>query len=851
MDRLGTTTAANRGSTNHNQQANFNMVSGIGQYHTNEPGKSNPTPYLSIDLDGIRALVDNPQQVDKSQAQWLIPSPHPSRNFKEQEQHGQYPMLWADLDTNPPDQAMLAPIIEGLILGADYEIYSSRSATAANMKCRVLIPLTGALDYSRWAIAQSVFNDLLETCVIKCDRANERAAQLCYLPNRGEFYQSTSRRNGQFFDLRAWDGSIDSKIKTINDERLAAEAKKQASEARRATLDLSGTPGVVAAFNQAYTVEEWLLKAGYDQQGNSFRYPESESGSYSATVLDGRVNALSPNDPLYTGSGAHDAFSVFTVLFHGGDTSAAMKDAGDNWLAIGGVSYNKAKQIDWAKNNANHFLAAKPHNAMANMTPATFNGRTNLPVNPGAIDARDGTQDTRPLTEIGNAQRLLDEHGDNIRYVHDAKAWLHWRDSAWHWDADGAITRQLAVALPNQIYNEGVYHIAEGNLFAKHARASAQKTTINAAVSLLSDFEHVRLSVSAVDADVFKVGLDNAKQVLDLRTGEICPARQDDYITKSLRVVGLGEPLKAIRWREFLNQIFNADAELIKWVQRWCGYLLTGDTSEHFLIFCFGSGANGKSVFADTLRFIMGDYARVIATETLTESKRSAGGATPDLAELIGARMALSSETEDGAALAESLIKNMVSGDTMTARNLYSAPMQFKPQFKLMMLGNHKPMVRGGDYGIWRRIRLVPFTRTFKASKRDRRLSEKLQEEAPHILAWMLEGCIEWQKRGLSDTPETVKQATGDYKEEQDIIGCWLDECCLQSRTAEASASDLYLNYKLWAERNGLRPYSNTALGRKLSERGFVKRKSHGVIRWEGVAPDPARGIFSHCAVAS
>ena len=202
----------------------------------------------------------------------------------------------------------------------------------------------------------------------------------------------------------------------------------------------------------------------------------------------------------------------------------------------------------------------------------------------------------------------------------------------------------------------------------------------------------------------------------------------------------------------------------------------------------------------------------------------------------------------DGAALAESLIKSLVSGDTMTVRKLYTAPVQFTPQFKLMMLGNHKPIIKGNDHGIWRRVRLIPFNRTFKPEERDAGLTDKLKAEAPHILAWMVEGCMDWQKHGLSDTPKTIKDATGSYQEEQDLIGNWLSECCDLSPMNEAPSTEIYARYKNWCMDNGLKPSSSVALGRRLGERGFIGRRSNGVTRWAGIAvlPSPT-ATYSSC----
>ncbi len=334
------------------------LTSGIGQFHTNEPDENKPdkvlTEYLAIGIDEIRPLVDAPQAVGKTQSQWLIPSTLPSRNFKEQEKNGQYFALWADLDKQPPTLSELSKSLATILNGADFECYNSRSATEENQKARVLTFVNKPLTYADWTLAQEILNDQLEALGIIPDRANQRAAQLCYLPNRGELYSSQSERKGVFFNpLAVWAKEINSKQQKLEAERVALEARKHEAMTKRTALKLDDAPDLIGVFNLAYTVQEWLLKAGYSQRGNSFRHPHSESGSYSATVKDGRLNALSPNDPLYNnGAGAHDAFSVYANLFHGGNTDKALTTAGNDLLAIGSVSYNKAQQIEWAKSQA-------------------------------------------------------------------------------------------------------------------------------------------------------------------------------------------------------------------------------------------------------------------------------------------------------------------------------------------------------------------------------------------------------------------------------------------------------------------------------------------------------------------
>ena len=451
-------------------------------------------------------------------------------------------------------------------------------------------------------------------------------------------------------------------------------------------------------------------------------------------------------------------------------------------------------------------------------------------------DARDGTRSARPLTEHGNALRLYDAHGDRLRYCPEVKAWLVWNGAAWSWSGDGAKVREAAAHLARSIYREGsTAPMQDAEFYAGWAKRSQNKNVIAAGVALLSDMAALRVPIATIDADHFLIGFDQARQVIDLTTGTARAATQADYVTKALGSASIGDALQAVRWRQFLGEVFGSDRELIDWLQRFCGYLLTGSTCEHVFLFCHGLGANGKSVFIELLNHIMGDYSRAITSATLSDTKRGAGSATSDLACLIGARMALCSETEDNTPLAESLVKSLVSGDTMSFRKLYCEPFDAKPNFKLVMAGNHKPIVRGNDYGLWRRVRLVPFAVTFAPEERDPHLLDKLKAETPHILAWMIEGCLAWQARGLADIPPSVRAATDQYRVDQDLTGRWLEECTLADHQAEAGTDEIYASYKDWSEKNGLRPASNVVLGRRLSERGFVQGRRRKGRFWGGL----------------
>lgn len=333
------------------------MMSGYGQLHTNEADPKTPykvlSEYVEITLSDIQAMVDNPPQVDKAQGQWVIPSSHPSRTFKVQQEHGEYWMLWADLDKDPPAMQTVFESVQQLSGFVDVELYSSRSATTDVPKCRILIPLPRPLSFDAWTLSQEILNDRLEQWNITPDRVSQRAAQLCYLPNRGEHYESMSQRDGVLFDPENfWRDEIQKKRKALDDARQEMERLKAQAMAKRASMPTSGLSNTIGLFNQAYSVVEILLDAGYAQRGSHFCHPQSETGSYSASVKDERVYALSPNDLLYTAdksNGAHDAFSAFVVLRHGGDQTQALKDASDNLLTVNGVSLTEHKQREFKR----------------------------------------------------------------------------------------------------------------------------------------------------------------------------------------------------------------------------------------------------------------------------------------------------------------------------------------------------------------------------------------------------------------------------------------------------------------------------------------------------------------------
>lgn len=335
--------------------------SGVGKYNQG----SN-----SLNFQEIRALVDQPQEVPKGDARWCIPSTLQSRDKKQQMEAGQFVALWGDIDAPGTHTiATIAQAVAEIVCGCDFEVYATKSATEDTQKCRILVPLAEVTPPHQWLTAQAVLNEKISAALgIEPDNTNQNPSQIFYLPNRGDYYATESKRDGRYLSLGSdWAQEIANHEARQEREReaikKAQEAAKKARQELRAEQTMRGTSGLIDAFNAAYYVGDILSQNGYDQNPvnpRQYRHPNSESGNYSASVKPdakgvARVHTLSSADPLYTGGGgggAHDAFSAFEVLVHGGDRNKALKDAGDNLLAIGGVSWNAVQRREYAQTMA-------------------------------------------------------------------------------------------------------------------------------------------------------------------------------------------------------------------------------------------------------------------------------------------------------------------------------------------------------------------------------------------------------------------------------------------------------------------------------------------------------------------
>jgi putative DNA primase/helicase len=285
-------------------------------------------------------------------------------------------------------------------------------------------------------------------------------------------------------------------------------------------------------------------------------------------------------------------------------------------------------------------------------------------------------------------------------------------------------------------------------------------------------------------------------------------------------------------WKQFIMEIMNYHADLIRFIQTAAGWAITGDTSEQTMFILFGSGANGKSTFLNTIMNLLGDYA--IATPTETFMKRNSDQITNDIARLRGTRFVTTTEAEQGKRLSEPLIKQITGNDRMTARFLYGEYFNFVPTFKIFMATNHKPVIKGTDHGIWRRIKLIPFTTTIAEEKQDKHLEQRLMREGPGILNWLLEGARQWCEGGLK-TPDIIINATDEYRAEMDVIGNFIRERCIQGPGCSIRARELFKVYQDWCDENNEHACSERFLGLRLKELGLEQKRFGDGRYWQGI----------------
>jgi putative DNA primase/helicase len=419
-----------------------------------------------------------------------------------------------------------------------------------------------------------------------------------------------------------------------------------------------------------------------------------------------------------------------------------------------------------------------------------------------------------PHSEEALALEFAERHADTLRFVAKWNQWLIWDDTRWHMDETRGVFT-LARELCREV-------AAEVNKSGERKRIASAKTRA-AVVSLAGEDRRLSATIDQWDTDPWL--LNTPDGVVDLRTGKMREHRTADYMTKRAAVSPGG---KCPLWRKFMSDITNGAADLQKYLQRVAGYCLTGDTSEQELFFFYGSGNNGKGVWVQTISGLLSDYHEPTSIETFTVARTERH--PTDLAALRGARLVTAAETEEGRRWAEARIKEMTGGDKITARFMRQDFFNYTPTFKLLFSGNHMPALRTVNKAITRRFNRIPFAVTVPDDKVDPHLVAKLKAEWPGILAWAIEGCLDWQRIGLSP-PEAVTAATESYLENEDVLGAWLEEYCNLDANAWESATDLFYSWQQWAGRREEWVGSVKSLVQRLEDRGGFMRSRRKDIR--------------------
>lgn len=431
------------------------------------------------------------------------------------------------------------------------------------------------------------------------------------------------------------------------------------------------------------------------------------------------------------------------------------------------------------------------------------------------------------LTDTGNAQRFVDKYGGFVKYNKDNGQWVVWNGRWWQVDVMGKIKVFADILLTEMKLD--AQHIDDEKLRKETLGNIKRASQHTGKEHFLNEAQHLdNVPVLNHDFDKQDFLLNTLSGVVDLQKGEVKPHNKE-YLMSKIVPYEVDMNNDPNLWLSFLDQIFQGDKELIHYMQKALGYTLTGSIREQCLFLCYGEGSNGKSVLLDLVSRLLGDYSMNAQVETLLERKFGNSNYTSDLARLKGARFTTTGENNEGSKINEGLIKQLTGGERITARFLYGREFEFYPNFKIWLATNHKPIIRGNDNGIWRRIISIPFLYKVPENQRDKDLVFKLQDEIPQILGWAIKGCLMWQKEGLK-LPTTIEKSNKDYQNEMDIIATFIEDNAELIPGETTSAKELYEEYEKWAKTSNEWIMPLTRFGRELGKKFDKVRKSYGWV---------------------
>lgn len=448
----------------------------------------------------------------------------------------------------------------------------------------------------------------------------------------------------------------------------------------------------------------------------------------------------------------------------------------------------------------------------------------------------------RSYDDTGNADRFIDRYGNLYKYSYIANKFYIYDGMKWKIDDKGSI-RKLIDEMIESIKDEKIIH--GDDVTEEEAREFFQKyykktRGTQAKKNIMNELMH-RRPATPDDFDRDDMLINVANGYIDLTSRELYK-HDINKMFSQITNTDYTEKMQPAVWLDFLNDIFAGDQKVIRYIQKALGYSLTGSTREQIIFILFGKGRNGKSIFVEVISEILGDYSNNMQAKSLMVKKND--NVNTDIARLSKARFVTSSEPNEGFRFDEGLIKQLTGGDKVTARFLYAEEFEYTPKFKIWVSTNHKPIIRGTDDGIWRRLVLIPFDVQIPEEKVDKDLKYKLLREAPAILNWMAEGAYMWMQEGLA-MPEKLKEASKAYRNEMDVIEQFIEDECKRVDDAKVKANELYELYKRWANDNGNYKMSNKDFGIKMKEKFKYKKTNSGMFYFGLKIPSKYPGLES------
>ena len=764
----------------------------------------------SIAFNGIIKLAHNPDNVEKTQAQWFMASILKTRTLKDQKSDGQFAVIWGDIDKSPPTIDDLCHRLDDILGGSDYVAYTTKSATSYTQNSRVIVPLIRLLSFEDWHRAQLAFNNALEDSGVTVDRCSEKANQIAFLPNRGAYYDYRIKSSGNYFEPLTKD--------TVQaDDRTPVDI----SYANNLNGHQCPSDTLIYAFNAQNSINEILIQAGYAQKGSLFRHPNSRSGSYSASVKGGRVHSLSTADPLYTeggGVGAHDAFSAFNVLFHNGDQKIALYDAGENWVKIKGQSWNVQKNIEALASLEDPFqiLAEDAsnkqaiQNALLKINSADVLDKGNLRNQLKRLTGLSLADIKSACKEAQNVQLSHIEIAEQFLLMPEYKNLVACEGALWQCDHQTKIWKKISLKKIGQ-------QIANCYKSQKLCRRASD-------YKALSDLVYDHIEKPSFFEGAPK-GIATSNYFYSVFEGKVIKTKLNSSHLARFQVSVEPSDYEPTKLLKTLREAFHPDDadEQIRQLRMFTG--LAVFNIQHRLdraLLLYGIGGSFKSGFQRIIEsLVRKEYLSSVSPLEWDQDYKKA--------ELVGKLINLVPEINNDKVIPGAEFKSVVSCDRISAREAYGKVFTFRPGCAHWFNSNFYLATRDQSDGFWRRWAIVHFSVSKPELERDPNLADTIiKTELPMILNWALQGVTDYLENEKIFLSKAHDKCLAEWQHESNSVRGWVsDPDCSgmidERKTKHAiKVTEAYDQYGHWCTNNGVRnKVSSKVFKARMADLGY------------------------------